>query len=201
MSIEKPLLWKKPKTTKSTNPDRSEGWDAAFVVNIELWILVAALIKLQYGCSFVDANSSQTSRPLTSFIYICRPLLLAERKLPKFGLAYSKRTVSRQQSIHIVDNAFMVCVNCWRGLGVDAIHLRETGNSDWADESAVTSDGNFPKQFRDKVIKQPLLEVSDCWTSLRRRFDIVPEAKHRSHYHTSAQDWKRMWTNEKRGGG
>lgn len=153
LSIAKPLLWKKPKTTKSTNPERSEDWDAAFVVNIELWILIAALIKLQYGCSFIEANSSH-SCPLTSFIYICRPLLLAERKLPTFGLAHSKRTVNRQQSIHIVANAFMGCVNCWRGSGVNAIYLQETGNSDWADESAVTSDSNFPKQFRDKVIKQ-----------------------------------------------
>lgn len=153
LSIAKPLLWKKPKTTKSTNPERSEDWDAAFVVKIELWILIAAPIKLQYGCSFIEANSSH-SCPLTSFIYICRPLLLAERKLPTFGLAHSKRTVNRQQSIHRVANAFVGCVNCWPGSGVNAIYLQETGNSDWADESAVTSDSNFPKQFRDKVIKQ-----------------------------------------------
>lgn len=141
----KAMLWKKPKTTKSTNPEKTATPRLLWMLNCEYWL----------NCSTAAALSMLTALRLpvhTSFIYICRPLLLAERKQPEFGPAYSKRTVSRWQSIHKV--VFTVCVNCWRGSAVDAIYLQGTGNSDWASESAFTSDSSFLKQFRDKVIKQ-----------------------------------------------
>lgn len=38
--------------------------------------------------------------------------------------------------------------------GANVIYLQQTGSFTWANESPVTSDSNFVKQFGDKGIKQ-----------------------------------------------